>query len=121
MSEFREMLREALIGDEPFQEQKNEAHLRAAVERYDRRMKTVRFMAWFPVGFMGLVVAVCVWRFAVTEPAEVKALLAYTALFVFAMTAIGWSKLWLMVMHNHIESQKELVRVQMLLLGVRED
>jgi len=121
MSEFQDMLKEALIGDEPFQEHQNEAHLQEAVKRYDRRMKTVRFMTWFPVGFMTVLVVGCLWRFAVTDPSEVKELLVYALLFVFAMTAIGWSKLFLMMMHNHVESQKELVRVQMLLLALHDD
>ena len=117
MSEFSEMLKEAFVGEEPFDPQPGREALDASVKKFDRRMRTVQVMVWLAVTFMGVV---CVWSavaFFRARDDGGSALVLYAVVFLWAQAGIGFLKMWLIVMQNHIRTMKELKRVQMMLLA----
>ena len=63
MSDFGDMLREALIDDEPYRAEAGEAALEAAVGKFGTRMRTVRFMGALMVFGPSLFLAAGVWLF----------------------------------------------------------
>ncbi len=59
MNEFAEMLKEAFVGEEPFDPRPGREAPQVSIRKYDARMKTVRYMAIFAVTFMGVVGIYC--------------------------------------------------------------
>ena len=73
VNEFSEMLKEAFVGEEPFDPQPARAALQGSIDKFDRRMRTVRHMAWFGVTFMGAVmVFAAVMFFRAPETASAR-------------------------------------------------
>jgi hypothetical protein len=70
--------------------------LEHSVRKFEKRMRTVRFMAILAVTFMGIV---AVWMAVIfaraPEETSTKALLFYTAVFFWAFSAIGFGKMCL--------------------------
>ena len=117
MSEFGDLLREALVGDEEFDPSPGREALEAAVVGYERRLRTIRFMAMFAVLFMGAVSAVSlVFLLRAPEGTGLRTLLIYALGFFFGMSGIGMSKLWFAMMMNQSAVLKEIKRVQLALL-----
>lgn len=118
MSEFADLLREALTGAETVDPERNEPALRAALETYRRRNRTVRWMAVFSVGFMTLV---AVWAatsfFGLPDDASAKQALLPAVGFLFSMSAVGISKMWFAMMLNHYQVMMELKRMQLERVG----
>jgi len=113
MSDFGDLLKEALTGAETVPHERNQQALQAAVEAFDRRNRTVRWMATFSVGFMSLVAAWSAWSFFQTPDDALKPLIGYAVLFLFAMTAVGTCKMWFAMMLDHLAVMKELKRMQL--------
>ena len=55
MSEFAEMLKEAILGEEPYRPDRGRQALEASVAKFERRMRTVRLMALVMVTFASAV------------------------------------------------------------------
>ena len=115
MSEFGDLLKEALTGADTIPSERNDQALHAAVEKFDRRNRTVRWMATIAVTFMTAIsvwAAVALWQ-ASPETESVKALIVYGVLFLFGMSGVGMSKMWFAMMLDHIAVMKELKRMQL--------
>jgi hypothetical protein len=122
MSEFAEILKEAFVGEAPFDPHPGEEVLRASIDKFDRRLRTVRFMTWFAVGFMGAAMALAVVMFLRAPPdASAKVLTAWAGLFLWAMAGIGFAKHWFAMMQNDIGLRKELKRTQLMILDLRQE
>ncbi len=117
MNEFAEMLKEAFVGEEPFDPRPGREALQASIRKYDARMKTVRYMAIFAVSFMSVVGVYCfIWLLRAPDETSTRLLLIDAIVFGWALGAVGFSKLWFAMMHNDIGLRKELKRVQMMML-----
>ncbi len=117
MNEFAEMLKEAFVGEEPFDARPGREALQASIRKYDARMKTVRYMAIFAVTFMGVVGIYCfVWLLRAPDETSTRVLIIYALVFGWALGAVGFSKGWFAMMHNDIGLRKELRRMQMMML-----
>ena len=74
MNEFAEMLKEAFVGEEPFDPRPGREAIQASIRKYDARMKTVRYMAIFAVTFMSVVCVYCfVWLLRAPDEMRVHA------------------------------------------------
>jgi hypothetical protein len=121
MKEFGEMLKEAFVGEEPFDPSPGRALLEASIDKFDRRMRTVRYMSWFGVVFMGAVMFYAVYSFFDAPPeAETKKLILWASLFLWSNIGVGMLKFFLMMMINDIGLRKELKRTQLMILEGRE-
>jgi len=109
MNEFAEMLKEAILGDEPYRPDPGRAALEASVARFEARMRTVRRMAFFMVTLASAVFVTGLVRFLRAGPdASVRELLLDAGLFFFGLMCVGMGKMWFAMMHNHIAVMKEL-------------
>ena len=122
MTEFGEMIKEALLGEEPLEMHPAKETLERSVRKFEKRMRTVRFMAMFAVTFMSIV---AVWVGVVfaraPEDTSTKTLLIYVAVFFWAFSVIGFGKMWFAMMQNDIGIRKEIKRMEVLLLELREE
>ena len=117
MNEFAQMLKEAFVGEEPFDARPGREALQASIRKYDARMKTVRYMAIFAVTFMSVVFFYCfIWLLRAPDDTSTRVLIIYAVIVGWAMGAIGFSKGWFAMMHNDIGLRKELRRIQMMML-----
>jgi small-conductance mechanosensitive channel len=121
VDEFGEMLKEAFVGEEPFDPRPAPAALEGSIDKFERRMRTVRHMAWFGVSFMGAVmVLAAVMFFRAPADAGAKTFILWAAVFFWGLMAVGMIKAWFAMMHNDIGLRKELKRTQLMILGARE-
>ena len=117
MKEFGEMLKEAFVGEEPFDPRPERSALEGSIAKFDRRMRTVRHMAWFAVSFMGAVMIFAAAQFfRAPEGASAKTIALWVSLFFFASMTVGMAKFWFAMMHNDIALRKELKRTQLMVL-----
>jgi len=121
MNEFAEIIKEAFVGEAPFDPHPGEEALLASIDKFDRRMRTVRAMAVFAVSFMSAVAALAVVMF-LRAPGDggAKALIGWAGLFLWSMAVIGFAKHWFATMHNDIGLRKELKRTQLMILELRQ-
>ena len=117
MNEFAEMLKEAFVGEAPFESTPPRAAIEASIRKFEKRMRTVRFMAWFGAAFGGLVMLVALVRLIQLPPdTNFKTLLLYAVAFFWGLGITGMIKMWLFIMQNDIGMRKELKRVQLMLI-----
>ncbi len=117
MSEFGDLLKEALTGAETVPTDRGKQALEAAVAKFQRRERTVRWMAVIAVGFMsGLVIWAAVSFFRAPDDTPLRTSLLHVVAFLFGMSGIGFGKLWFAMMHDHLAVMKELKRMQLMLL-----
>jgi len=117
VGEFGEMLKEAFVGEERFDPRPGREMLERSIDKFDRRMRTVRHMAWIGVLFPGAVmIAAAVQFFRAPEDASTKMLLLWAVLFLWGNMAVGMIKFWLAMMNNDIGLRKELKRTQLMVL-----
>jgi len=114
MSEFAEMIKEAILGEEPYRPDPDREALEASLARFDRRVRTVRRMAIFMVGATSAVFVLgLVALLRADETTSLPRLLLYASLFLWGSVAVGWGKLWFAMMHNHFSVMKELKSIQL--------
>ena len=98
-----------------------DALLEGSIDKFDRRMRTVRHMAWMGVSFMGAVAVFAAYSFLEAPPETApKALILWASLFIWSNIGIGMVKFWFAMMHNDIGLRKELKRTQLMVLEGRE-
>ncbi len=112
MSEFVEMMKELLLGDEPFPAERAREDLRQALQRFDRRMRLARNMTWIYVTAM-LVAGVWAVNAIVSAPegAGLKSLLIYLIVILVVVQGIGLCKLWFFMEHNNFLVLREIKRL----------
>lgn len=116
MSEFTEMIKEAFLGEEPYDPSPGRAELEASIRRFEARDRTLRFMMWFAVTFMTVVCVWAAWSFFAAAPeTSTKKLILYAVLFLWGSEGIGWSKMFLFSTQKSLGVMKELKRVQLML------
>ena len=117
MSEFMELWKEALYKTEPFDVEPQRQQLEQSIQQFNRRLAVVRWMTLIPIVFMtGLGVWSAVSFLNLPQTASAKAVLLPVAGFLIAIMTIGMQKYWMMMMHNHLATMKELKRVQLMVL-----
>jgi len=121
MSEFGDMLKEALMGDEPFAAAPGRNALEDSVKKFEQRIRTVRVMAAIAVTFMTLVaLGGLIPLLRSDDDTSGRNLALYTILFLFGGMGISFGKLWFALMVNHIAVIKELKIVQLRVLQGRD-
>ncbi len=116
MNEFKEMLKEAFVGEEPYDPSPGREALLASLRKLEGRDRTLRWMMWFAVTFMMAVAVWAGWSFFQAEESDVRELVLYATLFAFACQGIGWAKMFLFTTQKDLSVLKELKRVQMMML-----
>lgn len=116
MNDFTEMLKEAFVGEEPYDPSPARADLESAMRRFERRDRTLRYLLWFAVAFMTAVLAWAAWSFwRAGSEASTRELLLYAVLFLWGSQGVGWAKMLLLTTQKHLSILKELKRVQLAL------
>ena len=113
MSEFNKLLSEAFAGLAPYDHSPSRAELKASLEAFRSRDRTLRRMLWFAVAFMTGVSGVGGALFFSAEGGEVRPLVLGATLFLFAMFAISWAKLFLFLSQQHLTVMRELKFIQL--------
>jgi hypothetical protein len=114
------MLKEAILGDEPYRPDPGRQALEASVAKFERRMRTVRFMTLIMVTFATAVFFTGLVLFlGAGAEATVRELLIYAGLFFFGLTCVGMGKMWFAMMHNHIALMKEIKVTQIRIVEAR--
>jgi len=117
MNEFQAMLKEALMGEEPFNTEQGSADLKASIRKFESQDKMLRALLWGSVVFqMGLFIW-SGWKFCTSDAdSSPKSLILYATLFLISIQCIGWSKMFIFSNQKSFSILKELKRVQLLLL-----
>lgn len=121
MSDFGNMIREALTNGPPFQPQSGREALDKAIQRYDQRARTIRGLTLFSLLFM---TGIFVWGVAKLVGAgaeDTRSMIIGLALVVGGITGIGFNKLWFMLTQNHLMVMRELKGLEFLALGGDEE
>jgi len=119
MSEFATLIKEALIGDEPFAAMPGREAVEASIRQFERRMRTIRRMTWTGVSLMFAVVVFAIVGFVrLDESASVRSIMIYLGLFIWGNVGVAMAKLWFATAHDNIALMKELKRVQILIIDV---
>lgn len=117
MSDFSKLIKEMLLGDEPFDQERGSRSLDTALEQYDRRFRTSRALALIATTLMtAAMVTMLVLLFSSDETTSTRDLVIYASFFVAAMQGIGFMKSWFFNMHNHTVLLKDLKRLEYRLL-----
>ena len=117
MNQFQEMMKEAFLGEEPFDASPGREALEASIRKFEQRDRVLRLMVWFGVTFMTGVCVWAAWSFLGAEPdASSRSLILYATVFLFAGQAVGWSKMFLFSTQQSFSLQKELKRAQLMWL-----
>jgi len=114
MNDFVEMIREALLGEEPHPPDPDREALEASMRKLDQRTRTARGLAAVMVLFGSAVFA---WGLIALlragEETHVTQAVLYGALFVVGASGVSFGKLWYAMMLNHHAVLKELKRAQL--------
>jgi hypothetical protein len=122
MSEFYEMLKEAIVGAEPYRPDEGRAALEASVRKFEARLRTVRFMAIFAVSFATVAwIAGLVLLVRADDSVSPRELLLYAGLAVFGFAIVGFAKMWFANMMNHLTVMKELKAVELRVLELSRE
>jgi hypothetical protein len=117
VSEFGEMLKEAFVGEAPFEPHPGREALESSIDKFDSRMRTVRHMAWVGVLFPGAVmIGSAVMFFRAPEGTGLQTFILWAVLFLWGNMAVGMIKFWFAMMQNDISLRKELKRTQLMVL-----
>ncbi len=116
MNDFKELIREALLGDEPYVPDVGREELERSVRKFEQRHKTARYLAWVGITmgsaltFFG---AYSLWQ--ADDQTSVKMLIVYGALIAFGSSQIAFMKQWVFRVQDHLSMMKEIKATQMLL------
>ena len=92
MSEFKEMIVQALMGEEPYQPDVGRDALERSVRKFERRERTARYLGWFAVTFGTILFAsgaYLLWR--ADESTSTKMLIVYAVLVFFGGSQIAFT------------------------------
>ena len=116
MTDFGDMIREAMTGGPAFEPEPGRKALETAMERYDRRARTMRWLTAFALLFMTGVTAYGLYQM-IHSGGDHPVLLAHgTMLTVVGVSAIGFVKLWFLLTQNHLMVMRELKGLEYLVL-----
>ncbi len=119
MSEFKDMVMEAFLGEEPYEPQQGRAELGESVRRFERRDKTARVMAWLAMTFGSALTVLGAWGlWSADETTGPKMLVVYGVCVLFGSTQIAFMKQWLFRVRDHLSMMKEIKGTQMMLLDL---
>ena len=116
MNEFKKMLEEAFLGEEPYDLHPSRAELESALRKFEQRDRTMRRMLWFAVVFMAAVAVASAWTFLEAGADDAKRLIFCATLFLWANVGVGWAKMFLFQTQQHLTVLKELKRVHLAVL-----
>ena len=116
MSEFADMIKEAFVGEEPYDPAPGRRDLEASIRKFDSRDRTMRFLTWFAVTFMGVVFFVAGWKFWTADAeTSTKSLILYATISLWAMIGIGFMKSMLFNIQASLGLRKDIKRLQLTL------
>lgn len=117
MNEFKALLREAFLGEEPFDPAPGRAALLASARSLEDRERVLRRLMWLAVTLMTAVAAWGAWSFFTAgDGASVKRLVLAATAFLFGVQGVGTLKMSLFSLQKDLSVLKELKRVQLMLL-----
>lgn len=118
-NEFTEMIKEAFVGEEPYESSPGREALLASIRSFEARDRTMRLLVWFVVTFMAALAAWAGWKFA--SESSTKMLILYATVFLWGMQGVGWAKMFLFSTQKSLSMLKELKRVQLTILDARRE
>ena len=117
MNDFQELIKEAFLGEEPYDHTQGEAELKASIRKFESQDRVLRWMLWSSVAFMSGLTYWAGWSFyKAPSDASPKQLILYATVFLFAVQCVGWTKMFLFNNQKSFSILKELKRVQLLLM-----
>lgn len=119
MNQFREMLREAFAGAEPYDPVPQRPAIEAAIEQIGQRDRMMRVLVWFAVTFLTVVAVWAGWSFFALEDPSPRALILRATLFLWAILGVWFMKMLLFVTQRELAIHRELKRTQLMLLDMR--
>ena len=121
MSDFGDMIREALTGGRPFEPEPGKRALEAAMARIDRRARSMRRLVGVSLVFMtGLFVA-GLYQIVHASQDNARLLSHGVMLAVAGFTGIAFVKLWFMQTQNHLALMREVKGIEYLVLMLQEE
>ena len=121
MNQFSEMIKEAFMGEEPYDPSPGRVALEEAIKKFESRDRVVRFMAWFAVAFMSAVMFWSIWMlWKADSETETKMLIVYAVVFLWSSAGVGFGKMFLFSLQSNLSIMKELKRVQLALLDTQK-
>jgi len=119
MSDFGDMLREAMLADEPYRPDASREAIERAVRGFETRARTIRRLGLVMAGGPGLITALGLWVFFSATAGEDHRVLG-ALLTLFGIGASGLGKLWFHAMSNHLTLLRELKATQLAVAELAE-
>lgn len=116
MSDFTDMIKEALTGGAAFEPEPGRQALERAMQRFDRRARTTRWWAGISIVFMTLVAGWGLRQMMRAGEGDVRLIVHGVFLATIGFVSIGVVKLWFMLHHNHLTVMRELKGLEYLVL-----
>ena len=114
MNEFKQMIKEAFVGEEAYDPAQGREALVDSIRRFESRDRTLRWMMWFAVTFMTVLSVWAAWQFWASDPdASAKSLILYAVIFLWGCQGIGWAKMFLFSSQLGFSLMKELKRLRL--------
>ena len=112
--EFKNMIREAMLGEEPFAPDPGRAALENAVRSYEDRMSMMRKVTWLlMVPFGAAVFGTGIWLLSQTDAeTTTREWMIYGLMALFGYMIVGFGKLWFLLMQNHFSLMREVKAAQ---------
>ena len=116
MTDFSDMIRDALTGGPAFEPQSGRLALDRAMERYDRRARTMRWVAFLSLAAMNALMVWGVFFIITGDAGDTRMTALNTFLAIAGITGISITKLWFFVVQNHLMVMRELKGLEFLIL-----
>lgn len=117
MSDFIDLIEETFAGNPGLRPGLDEVALEERVGALDERMRTVGHLTWLSVPLMFAIALIMVLLLVTADAGtDIKWLVLYGAVFVWAMLVIAMVKLWHFQMQSDIAMRKEILRTQAMIL-----
>lgn len=116
MTDFGDMIREALTGGAPFRAEPGLHALEAAMARFDGRARWMRRLVALALVMMTALTALGLFQLVHARADDTRMIGHGVILAVAGFTGIAFSKLWFMLHQNHLVVMRELKGLEYLVL-----
>ena len=120
MTDFREMLREALLEDEPYREEPGRETIERSVDAFRTRMRSVRLLGLVLVAGPGVLFVAGLYLFFGPGAEDDTTRILGALVGLFGMGCSGMGKMWFHQMVSHVQGMKELKLARLDLAELRE-
>ena len=116
MSDFADMIKEALTGGPAFEPEPGRKALENAMQRYDKRARSMRALTAVMLVFMTGVTAWGLMQLVQADAEDTRMIAHGAFLATVGVVGIGFAKLWFLLAQNHLMVMRELKGLEYLAL-----